>query len=141
MESSQNVDVELTEEELMLELHWINREIREEKERAIEVEFTTAVALAKSATLDVELETKKVRLSIMDEEIAATLNKKEDATLEIQRLRKKYPFLDKKVNVITLEDPEPEVAKEEPEEEVNDMIPFRRRLKEGDGKITFRAYR
>uniref|UniRef100_M1DH13 Uncharacterized protein n=1 Tax=Solanum tuberosum TaxID=4113 RepID=M1DH13_SOLTU len=141
MESSQNVGVELTEEELMLELRWINREIREEKERAIEVEFTTAVALAKSATLDVELETKKLRLSIMDEEIAATLKKKKDVTLEIQRLRKKYPFLDKEVNVTTLEDPKPEVAKEEPEEEVNDLIPFRGRLKEGDGKITFRAYR
>uniref|UniRef100_M1DIB5 Uncharacterized protein n=1 Tax=Solanum tuberosum TaxID=4113 RepID=M1DIB5_SOLTU len=48
--------MELTEDELMLELHRINQEMREVEERAIEVEFTTAVSLAK---LDVEIKTKK----------------------------------------------------------------------------------
>uniref|UniRef100_M1DER4 Uncharacterized protein n=1 Tax=Solanum tuberosum TaxID=4113 RepID=M1DER4_SOLTU len=123
-----------------MKLHRINQEIRELEEREIELEFTTAVALAKSAALDVEIATKKIKFAIIDEEIVVTLRKEEEATLEIQRLRKKYPLLDKEAKVYVPEDTKPEVAEEEPEEKVIYMPPFQGRLKEGDQKITLQAY-
>uniref|UniRef100_M1DH40 Uncharacterized protein n=1 Tax=Solanum tuberosum TaxID=4113 RepID=M1DH40_SOLTU len=66
MDISHNDEVELTEEELMLKLHRINQEIREVKERTMKVYFATAVTLAKSVAIEMEIAAKKIRLAMVN---------------------------------------------------------------------------
>uniref|UniRef100_M1DSL2 Uncharacterized protein n=1 Tax=Solanum tuberosum TaxID=4113 RepID=M1DSL2_SOLTU len=124
MERNQDVEVELTEEELMLKLHRITQKIREVEEKTMEVDFATAVKLANSAAMDIKIETRKKILTMVNEEIAMTLEKKEDTTLEIQKLREKYPFLVGKLNATVGEDVKPEIAERKPKNEVGDTTLF-----------------
>ena len=70
MEKGKGIDIELTEEDLRMELQRLRQEIQETRERRIEVVIATAVARTANAALDEELATKMTRHTIVNEETA-----------------------------------------------------------------------
>uniref|UniRef100_M1DMJ4 Uncharacterized protein n=1 Tax=Solanum tuberosum TaxID=4113 RepID=M1DMJ4_SOLTU len=95
MEKGKGIDIELTEEDLRMELQRLRREIKETSERRIEVEFATAVARAANVALDTELAAKMTKKAVINEEIIVVRKKRDafkDATMTLRKPHGKYSF-------------------------------------------------
>uniref|UniRef100_M1D9J8 Uncharacterized protein n=1 Tax=Solanum tuberosum TaxID=4113 RepID=M1D9J8_SOLTU len=143
MEKGKSIDVELTEEDLRMELQRLRQEIQETREKRIEVEIATAVARAANTALDEDLATKMARYAIMNKETVAMRKEHDvfnnDITMRLQKIREKCSFFNQEANNGP-EDTHPGATEEDTDEEIIYMPLFLGRLKGGDKKITLPAY-
>uniref|UniRef100_M1DN57 Uncharacterized protein n=1 Tax=Solanum tuberosum TaxID=4113 RepID=M1DN57_SOLTU len=143
MEKGKGIDIELTEEDLRMELQRLRREIQETRERRIKVEFATVVARAENAALDAELEAKMTKCDVISKKTVVVRKEhdafKNDITMRLQKIRGKCSYFNEEANSGP-EDTHPRATEEDADEEIIYMPPFLRRLKGGDKKITLSAY-
>uniref|UniRef100_M1AQF9 Uncharacterized protein n=1 Tax=Solanum tuberosum TaxID=4113 RepID=M1AQF9_SOLTU len=143
MEKGKGIDIELTDEDLKMELQRLRREIQETRERRIEVEFATAVARAANAALDAKLAAKMTKCNVISKKTVAVQKEhdifKNDITMRLQKIRGKCSFFNQEANSGP-EDTHPGATEEDVDEEIIYMPPFLGRLKGGDQKITLPAY-
>uniref|UniRef100_M1DG04 Uncharacterized protein n=1 Tax=Solanum tuberosum TaxID=4113 RepID=M1DG04_SOLTU len=143
MEKGKGIDIELTEEDLRMELQRLRREIQETREKRIKVEFATAVARAANAALDAELEAKMTKCDVINKKTVAVRKEhdvfKNNITMRLQKIRGKCSFFNQEANS-GFEDTHPGATEEDGDEEIIYMPPFLGRLKGRVKKITLPAY-
>uniref|UniRef100_M1D8Z9 Uncharacterized protein n=1 Tax=Solanum tuberosum TaxID=4113 RepID=M1D8Z9_SOLTU len=143
MKKSKSIDVELTEEDLRMELQRLRQEIQETRERRIEVEFATAVARATNAALDAKLAAKMTKYVVIDEETVVVRKKRDafkDITMTLQKPRGKHSFFSQEATNSDPKGARPEAVEDELEEEIVYRPPFRGRWKKGNEKIALESY-
>uniref|UniRef100_M1CTQ8 Uncharacterized protein n=1 Tax=Solanum tuberosum TaxID=4113 RepID=M1CTQ8_SOLTU len=144
MEKGKSIDIELTYEDLRMNLQRLRQEIQETRERRIEVEISTTVIQAANAAPDEDLAVKMARHAIVNEEIVVAQKENDvfnnDITMMLWKLHGKYSFFNQEAIVNGPEGTGPKVVEEEPEEEIVYRPPFQGRWKEGNEKITLEAY-
>uniref|UniRef100_M1DGD2 Uncharacterized protein n=1 Tax=Solanum tuberosum TaxID=4113 RepID=M1DGD2_SOLTU len=135
MEKGKGIDIELTEEDLRMELQRLRREIQETREKRIEMEFDTAVARVANAALDAELAAKMTKCDVISKKTVVMRKEhdifKNDITMRLQKIRGKCSFFNQEANSGP-EDTHPGATEEDADEEIIYMSTFLGRLKGGD---------
>uniref|UniRef100_M1DES5 Uncharacterized protein n=1 Tax=Solanum tuberosum TaxID=4113 RepID=M1DES5_SOLTU len=143
MEKSKGIDIELTEEDLRMELQRLRQVIQETREKRMEVEFATAVARVANAALDAELAAKMTKCDVISKKTVAVRKERDvfnnDITKRLKKIRGKCSFFNQEANSGP-KDTNPGDTEEDVNEEIIYMPPFLGRLKGGDQKITLPAY-
>uniref|UniRef100_M1DIM3 Uncharacterized protein n=1 Tax=Solanum tuberosum TaxID=4113 RepID=M1DIM3_SOLTU len=143
MKKGKGIDVELTEEDLRMELQRARHEIQETREKRMELEFSTAVVRAANAALDAELAAKMTKCDDISKKTVIVWKERDvfnnDITMRLQKIRGKCSFFNQEANSGP-KDTTPGAIEEDADEEIIYMPPFLGRLKGGDQKITLSTF-